>query len=782
MNFPITPGIVIRGLFLVYLVLFITFSNSKYKKLAMGVVIFSAFYMLFYLVTKPEILSTTFLISEVSNLFRLIYFPFVFVGLLCFFDTFEFVKEEIIKIMKITLCIFAALLIIPLITGTAYNTYRWGEAGTIGWFYSGNQISNIMILLSPFMYAFINPKHKYAFLIFLPIVYITLNIGTNVSLFGIIIVTILVFFFNLLNYKKSKNYIYAFIIMVGTILLALYSPGMKNTQEMITNPSPPPVVVDNEEVARIMDSFNDLSDRNVFFRVLRMFLNNREFFMINTMQIYNEHLSINTVLFGIGFSNTSSIDNPEIEKLIELDVLDGFFRYGVVGLIIMLSPLLITLYLMLMAKEKRTSRSIFYSLMILLLCGISTFSGHTFTAPHVIFYLVIYLLLLLNEYKLIGRNHELKEKITILSLHMGHGGVERTIVNQANMLCEKYEVEIVCLYTVNNELPYQLDKNVKVIYLSKLKPNKAEFLDALKSKKLFKAFKEGLKSVYILFMKHYLVKRYIYNCDSKIIIATRIEFTELLNTYGNKDAIKIAEEHSHHRDDLKYINNLKNSLHNIDYLMPASQYLTDDYNKIMKGITKVKFIPNTIDHIPKTLNKCNNLNIISVGRLSPEKGFIDLIEVFKIINQKNDKIKLTLVGDGVEKPAIEALIKKYKLEDKITLTGFLNADELNKEYEKVSLYLMTSYEESFGIVLIEAMAYGIPCFAFDSALGAREIINNQNGYLVSNRDKEKLANEVVKYFKVKYKSNYIENAKKTGLSYSTEKVKKDWHKFIEEII
>ncbi len=86
------------------------------------------------------------------------------------------------------------------------------------------------------------------------------------------------------------------------------------------------------------------------------------------------------------------------------------------------------------------------------------------------------------------------KKITILSLHLGFGGIERSVVSLANILCKKYMVEIVSVYKLYDKPSFDIDDRVDVKYLINGGPNKNEFKNALKSHHVFKIFKEGIKS------------------------------------------------------------------------------------------------------------------------------------------------------------------------------------------------------------------------------------------------------------------------------------------------
>ena len=97
------------------------------------------------------------------------------------------------------------------------------------------------------------------------------------------------------------------------------------------------------------------------------------------------------------------------------------------------------------------------------------------------------------------------KKISILSLHLGYGGIEKSVVSLANMLVEKYNVEIACSYKLFDEPTFELDKRVKVVYLMDEKPNRKEFKQALKGYKFITATKEGFKGASILRRRKFLM-------------------------------------------------------------------------------------------------------------------------------------------------------------------------------------------------------------------------------------------------------------------------------------
>jgi N-acetylglucosaminyldiphosphoundecaprenol N-acetyl-beta-D-mannosaminyltransferase len=214
----------------------------------------------------------------------------------------------------------------------------------------------------------------------------------------------------------------------------------------------------------------------------------------------------------------------------------------------------------------------------------------------------------------------------------------------------------------------------------------------------------------------------------------------------------------------------------------VSKELNNFYKeKIDNNKTKCKHISLSLDYFPDTKSNLSKKEITAIGRLSKEKGFTDLIEVFSLVHQNHLDWKLNIVGDGLEKDNIIEKVNTLGLEDSVIMHGYKNEDEIHDILANTSIYAMTSFTESFGLVLIEAMSYGIPCLSFDSARGSLEIIdNNINGFIIKNRNVKRMVSKIDDLVEDKNLRRLLgKEALKKSLRYSKDRVKESWIKLIE---
>lgn len=370
-------------------------------------------------------------------------------------------------------------------------------------------------------------------------------------------------------------------------------------------------------------------------------------------------------------------------------------------------------------------------------------------------------------------------KITILALHLSTGGVEKYLSSLCKMLEKDYDIEIISTYKIGEKPAFDFSKKIKITYLINEGPCKEELKTAIKKFKVLSVFKYLFKNIKILFLKYVRNIKAIKHIDSKYIITTRIFHNTIVNNYLLSDKyIKIATEHNYPTN--KYKQNLINSITNFDYLVVVSRELESIYSKENLKNCKCIYIPNVIDYIPNIKGKREANAIVSIGRLSKEKGYSDLIDVVNILKKDNKNIKLYLIGDGAEKENLQNKITELKLEKNIKLLGFLDFKKCSEYLSKSKIYVMTSYTESFGLVLIEAMSHKLPCVAFDSASGARELLSNDKGILISNRDLQIMAGKISELLKdtKKYKK-YSEEGYEFSKNFLLDNVKNEWINLIK---
>lgn len=157
-------------------------------------------------------------------------------------------------------------------------------------------------------------------------------------------------------------------------------------------------------------------------------------------------------------------------------------------------------------------------------------------------------------------------------------------------------------------------------------------------------------------------------------------------------------------------------------------------------------IPNPVSDVffekpkcPKPIGK----HIIAVGRLTAEKNFTRMIEIFEIVQKAVPDAVLSIWGEGYEREKLEKAISEKHLENKVILKGTTSC--IKNEYDKNDIYILTSDFEGMPNTILEAMACGLPVVAADCPCGGvREIIeNDMNGFLVDPADKMCFATKVL---------------------------------------
>lgn len=377
-------------------------------------------------------------------------------------------------------------------------------------------------------------------------------------------------------------------------------------------------------------------------------------------------------------------------------------------------------------------------------------------------------------------------KVSIYALHLGYGGVEKYVITLANMLADCHEVEIISTYKMQEETAFFVRPEVRIKYLiEELKPNREEFSKALKSKNPLSIIRQGWRSLKILYWKRHRNIVSLKNCHSDVIISTRVFHNHLIGKYVSDDIVKITGEHNYHNNDQKYIVSVLKSCRGFDYFIPISRELCDFYREPMKEIgVQTKYIRFCIDENPDSqAPEFKEKNLISVGRFSHEKGMVDLVRLFGRIHERDKSICLNIVGAGEEFETVSALVEEKGLKDSVILHGQQDKQYIYTLMHDMSLYVMTSYTESFGIVLLEAMSCGIPCLAYSSAQGAHEIIKNGcNGWLIDNRDEEKMTEKILELLADPEKLRDLsKNAYVTAEEFNYDNTKQAWLTLMEMI-
>jgi hypothetical protein len=301
----------------------------------------------------------------VSLLFDIIKISKYITPLVCFMFFVDVIKNDhqkninlIFKLVNFSYLILIGNIFLKYI-GLGYPMYEFGKIGSKGFFYAGNEISALLIILSSIIAYRLwmnNSKLKYFLFLLLNIV-VGVTVSSKTGIFGIIIVFLLIPIrgsFIKINIKKLLIIVSSVFVIIPSIIIYYWDYILKST---------------------IFIRLNYFWNK---FDILTFLLSNRNNFFNDAFDIYKENYNLFEKTIGVGQSRYEYLNN---NITVEIDIIDIFFSLGFIGLILFL---LFNIYLFIQSINfKRTQINIysgFVFLMGFILFIISTTAGHVYSS------------------------------------------------------------------------------------------------------------------------------------------------------------------------------------------------------------------------------------------------------------------------------------------------------------------------------------------------------------------------------------------------------------------
>lgn len=342
------------------------------------------------------------------------------------------------------------------------------------------------------------------------------------------------------------------------------------------------------------------------------------------------------------------------------------------------------------------------------------------------------------------------------------GGTERVTTILANLLTTcGYDTGIVCLHG-GGEPFFALDSGVKLFYIHP----------------------EGFRNIYTGLLSNIYKLRQLYKQerpDYVIDVCSAMSLMSIPASLGGITKV-ITWEHFNSNVDWNPVTTpLSRKLAALCSLKIVTLTRQDARNYRKRyDARNVITIPNPITIEPSPPSQLTGKRVLAIGRFTPQKGFDLLLEAWSKVRSREDGWTLRIIGEGEMEQQLKEAIRELGLSDSVEIIS--STRRITEEYRQASIYVLSSRFEGLPLVLIEAMAMGLPIVSFDCETGPRDIlIDGLTGVLVEPGDTDQLATELDKLMQDdKRRTYYSENAQKESRRFEPEAIVGKWCELLSE--
>lgn len=236
-----------------------------------------------------------------------------------------------------------------------------------------------------------------------------------------------------------------------------------------------------------------------------------------------------------------------------------------------------------------------------------------------------------------------------------------------------------------------------------------------------------------------------------------------------------------------YLPSFREAFIKCEKLILVSESMKTGILNILPGAEdKIEVIPNMINGdffgFSKKSRGFEPFIFITAARLAEVKGLDILISAFSALSRMTErKVLLRILGKGELRKKLEEQARSVGLHDRVIFTGRISRDRMVEEMQKANCFVLASRYEAFGIVLIEAMATGLPVVATRSG-GPGYIVDGSSGYLVEPDNVEELAKAMLKMMSGYDQFHQEKIRERTLQKYGSKIISKRYMEIFKEIL